>query len=254
MKHPHVYQNNMRGVLTDDGRFAPGVTSILKRGLPTPEALARWKYTNPDATSILKRGLPTPEALARWKYTNPDAEEITERAATRGTALHAAVESWLHGEAADATHLTAADIQAVDEFATVFGDHEVLGVEEHILVDDEELLYSGSADHWFIPATDLHCVTGEIIPAGAPVVGDLKTSKAVYESYHAQLAAYAHALGCEHAVVWHFTSNGVKLQWIDLAAGWRVFVAAYTLARELPALEARAQRTKSTASTAHAPR
>lgn len=230
MKHPHVYQNNMRGVLTDDGRFAPGVTSILKRGLPTPEA------------------------LARWKYTNPDAEEITERAATRGMALHAAVESWLHGEAADATHLTAADIQAVDEFATVFGDHEVLGVEEHILVDDEELLYSGSADHWFIPATDLHCVTGEIIPAGAPVVGDLKTSKAVYESYHAQLAAYAHALGCEHAVVWHFTSNGVKLQWIDLAAGWRVFVAAYTLARELPALEARAQRTKSTASTAHAPR
>ncbi len=55
-------------------------------------------------------------------------------------------------------------------------------------------------------------------------------------------------------MVWHFTSNGVKLQWIDLAAGWRVFVAAYTLARELPALEARAQRTKSTASTAHAPR
>jgi len=225
MKRPHVYQNNMRGVLTDDGRFAPGVTSILKRGLPTPEALARWKYTNPDAA------------------------EITERAATRGMALHAAVESWLHGEAADATHLTAADTRAVDEFATVFGDHEVLGVEEHILVDDEELLYSGSADHWFIPATDLHCVTSEIIPAGAPVVGDLKTSKAVYESYHAQLAAYAHALGCEHAVVWHFTSNGVKLQWIDLAAGWRVFVAAYTLARELPALEARAQRTK--ASTPH---
>src|SRR3989442_7355575 len=220
MKPPPVSQNSMRGVLPDDGRFAPGVTSILKRGLPTPEP------------------------LARWKYTNPDGEEITERAATRGTALHAAVESWLHGEAADAPHLPAADIQAVDEFATVFGDHEVLGVEEHILVDDEELLYSGSADHWFIPATDLHCVTGEIIPAGAPVVGDLKTSKAVYESHHAQLAAYARALSCEHAVVWHFTPGGVKLHWIDLDAGWRVFRAAYTLARELPALEARAQRTK----------
>src|SRR5438876_6906277 len=136
MKRPHVYYHGMRGVLTDDGRFAPGVTSILKRGLPTPEA------------------------LARWKYTNPDAEEITVRAATRGMALHAAVESWLKGEAADATHLGAADIHAVEEFANLFGDHEVLGVEEHILVDDEELLYSGSADHWFIPATDLHCVTG----------------------------------------------------------------------------------------------
>src|SRR5438876_2601775 len=200
MKRPHVYQNNMRGVLTDDGRFAPGVTSILKRGLPTPEP------------------------LARWKYTNPDAEEITERAATRGTALHAAIDSWLQGEAADATHLSATDIQAVEEFATVFADHQVLGVEEEILVDDGELLYSGAADHRFIPTTDLQCVTGEIIPAGVVVVGDLKTSKAVYESYHAQLAAYAHALGCEHAVVWHFTSNGVKLQWIDLAAGWRVFV------------------------------
>jgi len=230
MKRPHVYRHGMRGVLTDDGRFAPGVTSILKRGLPTPEPLARWKYTNPDAAAI------------------------TTRAATRGTALHGAIESWLQGEAADSTHLSAADIRAVEEFATVFADHQVLGVEEELLVDDGELLYSGSADHWFIPTTDLHCVTGEIIPAGVVVVGDLKTSKAVYESYHAQLAAYAHALSCEHAVVWHFTPSGVRLHWIDLAAGWRVFRAAYTLAHELPALEARAQRTKQTASTALAPR
>ena len=73
----------------------------------------------------------------------------------------------------------------------------------------------------------------------------MKTSKAVYESYHAQLAAYAHALDCDYAVVWHFTPSGVRLHWIDLAAGWRVFVAAHTLAHELPALEARAQHTKS---------
>src|SRR5206468_5781415 len=138
---PHVYRDGMRGVLTGDGRFAAGVTSILKRGLPTPEPLARWKYTNPDAA------------------------EITAQAATRGTALHAAIESWLHGEAADATHLGAADIQAVDEFATVFANHQVLGVEEEILVDDGGLLYSGAADHRFIPTTDLQCVTGEIIPA-----------------------------------------------------------------------------------------
>src|SRR5438034_4661848 len=104
MKRPHVYQNDMRGVLTDYGRFAAGVTSILKRGLPTPEPLARWKFTNPDAA------------------------EITAQEATRGTALHAAIESWLHGEAADATHLGAADIRAVEEFATVFADHQVLGV------------------------------------------------------------------------------------------------------------------------------
>jgi hypothetical protein len=226
LRRPHVYRDGLRGVLTDDGRFAPGVTSILKRGLPTPESLARWKYTHPQAA------------------------EITQRAATRGTALHAAIESWLRGEAADATHLTPADIRAVEEFATVFGDHHVLEVEENVLVDDGDLLYSGSADHVFVPTTDLQCVTGEIIPAGAAVVGDLKTSKAVYESYHAQLAAYAHGLGCEHAVVWHFTPSGVNLHWINLAAGWRVFIAAYTLAHELPALEARAQRTKSTASTA----
>jgi len=220
MKRPHVYRANLRGVLTDDGRFAPGVTSILKRGLPTPEALARWKYTNPDAA------------------------EITERAATRGTALHAAVECWLNGEAADATHLTAADIRAVEELATVFADHQVLGVEEEILVDDGDLLYSGSADHRFIPTTDLRCVTGEVIPAGVVVVGDLKTSKAVYESYHAQLAAYAYALDCDYACVWHFTPSGVKLHWINLDAGWRIFRAAYTLAHELPPLERRAQRTK----------
>ena len=220
MNRPHVFHDNLRGVLTDDGRFAPGVTSILKRGLPTPEALARWKYTNPDAA------------------------EITERAATRGTALHAAVESWLNGEPADGTRLTAADIRAVEEFATVIGVHEVLGVEQAILVDDGELLYSGRADHTFMPTTDLRCVTGEIIPAGVVVVGDLKTSKAVYESYHAQLAAYAHGLGCQHACVWHFTPSGVKCHWIDLDTGWRVFRAAYTLVRELPALEQRAQRTR----------
>ncbi len=225
MKRPHVYQNNMRGVLTDDGRFAPGVTSILKRGLPTPEPLARWKYTNPDAA------------------------EITERAATRGMALHAAVESWLHGEAADAAHLTAADIQAVDEFATVFGNHNVLGVERDILVDDGDLLYSGTADHIFVPTTGLRCVTGEVIPAGAVVVGDLKTSKAVYESYHGQLAAYAYGLDADYACVWHFTPSGVRLHWIDLDAGWRVFRAAYTLAHELPALEARAQQTKTSTPT-----
>src|SRR2546425_497016 len=139
MNRPHVYQNGMRGVLTDDGRFAPGVTSILKRGLPTSEALARWKYTHPDAAAL------------------------AARAAARGTAVHAAVESWLHGAAADATHLTAADIRAVEEFATMFADHRVLGVEQALLVDDGDLLYSGSADHSFMPATDLQCVTGEII-------------------------------------------------------------------------------------------
>src|SRR5438132_14421005 len=106
MKRPHIYRDNMRGVLTDDGRFAPGVTSILKRGLPTPEPLARWKYTHPDAAAI------------------------TERAATRGTALHAAVEAWLQGEPADATHLSAADIAAVEEFATAFGCHDVRSLEE----------------------------------------------------------------------------------------------------------------------------
>src|SRR5438034_11053760 len=98
MKRPHIYRDHMRGVLTDDGRFAPGVTSILKRGLPTPEPLARWKYTNPDAA------------------------EITERAATRGTALHAAVESRLNGEAADTTQLCSADIHAVEIIANLFGD------------------------------------------------------------------------------------------------------------------------------------
>ena len=87
-------------------------------------------------------------------------------------------------------------------------------------------------------------------PAGVVVVGDLKTSKAVYESCHAQLAAYAYALGCDYACVWHFTPSGVRLHWIELAAGWRVFRAAYTLTHELPALEARAQHTKSMASTA----
>ena len=220
MKRSHVYQHGMRGVLTNDGRFAPGVTSILKRGLPTPEALARWKYTNPDAAAI------------------------TTRAATRGTALHAAIESWLQGEAADATHLSAADIRAVEEFANLFADHQVLGVEEALLVNDGDLLYSGSADHHFIPTTDLRCVTGEVIPAGVVVVGDLKTSKAVYESCHAQLAAYAYALGCDYACVWHFTPSGVRLHWIELAAGWRVFRAAYTLVDELPALERRAQHTK----------
>src|SRR5207244_70392 len=161
----------------------------------------------------------------------------------------AAVESWLRGESSDATHLTTLDIRAVDGFAALFAEHHVVGVEEYLLVDDGELLYSGTADHVFIPTTELRCVTGEIIPANVLVVGDLKTSKAVYESYHAQLAAYAHALGCEHAVVWHFTPSGVRLHWINLGAGWRVFRAAYTLAHELPALEARAQRTK--ASTPH---
>src|SRR5207244_11536566 len=125
-----------------DGRFAPGVTSILKRGLPTPEALARWKYTNPDAAAI------------------------TTRAATRGTALHGAIESWLQGEPADATHLSAADIRAVEEVGTVFADHHVLGVEEELLVDDGELLYSGSADPRLIPATARHCVPGELSPPG----------------------------------------------------------------------------------------
>ena len=220
MKRPHVYQHGMRGVLTADGRFAPGVTSILKHGLPTPEPLARWKYTNPNAAAL------------------------TAQAARRGTALHAAVESWLHGEAADASHLTPADIGAVEEFASLFADHQVLGVEEELLVDDGDLLYSGTADHVFVPTTDLRCVTGEVIPAGAVVVGDLKTSKAVYQEYHAQLAAYAHGLGRDHACVWHFTPSGVKLHWIDLAAGWRVFIAAYTLVHELPALEQRAQQTK----------
>jgi hypothetical protein len=220
MKHSYVYRDDLRGVLTDDGRFAPGVTSILKRGLPMPEALARWKFTNPHAA------------------------QIAEHAATRGTAVHAAVESWLNGEAADPTHLTAADVEAVETFASLFADHHLFGVEEEILVDEGDLLYSGTADHVFAPARDLYCVTGEVIPAGVPVVGDLKTSKMVRESYHAQVAAYAYALNCDHACVWHLAPPGVTLHWIDLDAGWRIFRAAYTLASELPALQQRIAKTQ----------
>ena len=72
------------------------------------------------------------------------------------------------------------------------------------------------------------------------VVAGLKTDSEVC----AQLAAYAYALGCDYACVWHFTPSGVRLHWIELAAGWRVFRAAYTLIQELPALERRAQHTK----------
>jgi hypothetical protein len=165
-----------------------------------------------------------------------DAERLRDEAAARGTRVHEAIERHLSTGLAP----TSMTNQPSDEATLVKGarrwlaDHDVrvLAVEQTVFVPGARG-FAGTADLVFVAGRDIKTIDDDgdgcrvvTIPAGVPVVGDWKTSRDVWPSHRAQLAAYASALTVEHAVILHCMPYAVIAHHVDLARGFQLFSAA----------------------------
>ncbi len=145
-----------------DGKFFPGVTTILSETMPMPLALRTWigEVGNEKATAKL------------------------EKAGERGTALHNGCEMLLRGETLDLRkypqkedkRVLAGFVNWVAEFKPEVRD----------LQKDIEFIVASQTG--YAGTVDLLCYL-----EGKPWIIDFKSSAGVYESHKLQLAAYKQA-------------------------------------------------------------
>lgn len=169
---------------TLDGKWVPGVTSIVEAGLPKP-ALKRWGERVvaeaavdqlPTLSTVLATmgRAPTIEALAATPY------EQMKTAQVRGTAVHALAEHVVSGEPVDVPEELAGHVRGYVRFLETF-DVEPLATEALI----------ANRTHWYAGKFDLLAIIRNKI-----WLLDVKTSKNVYPETALQCAAYAHAELC----------------------------------------------------------
>lgn len=196
---------------TLDGKWVPGVTSIVDAGLPKP-ALKRWgervvAETAVDQLETLGRVLatlgrqPTIDALAAAPYEQMKTAQI------RGTEIHKLGEAVVSGEPVDVREELAEHVRGYIAFLESF-DVRPMATEAMI----------ANRRHWFAGKFDL---LAEI--HGKVWLLDLKTSRNVYAETALQCAAYASAELCivngtlvgfprvDRIGVVHVTENGTRL-------------------------------------------
>jgi hypothetical protein len=186
----------------------------------------------PSVTAVLAM-LPKGEPFERWLMRHgEDALRLRDEAGARGTAAHAAIEAWLRG-------LPMPPL-AVDVAPLVLGAIEWIGrcgvravaIERPVFVPGVAG-YGGTADLVFVAERPVLTIDPRVtLPAGVPIVGDWKTSTSVHDAHYAQLAAYADALGVEHAAVLLLDTYACIPHAVDLSRARRLWRAA----RELHAL------------------
>lgn len=167
---------------TLDGRSVPGVTSLIKGGLPAP-ALLKWaprvvaEYVADHEEQVADlRAMGRGPLVAALKET-PWAER--DAAANRGTEVHDLAEKLLHGEQVDVPEEIAGHVESCVAFLDDTGIKPLL-VEVCV----------GHRAHWWAGRVDL---VGEL-PDGRRVLGDWKTNRSgLFPETACQLAAYRNA-------------------------------------------------------------
>jgi hypothetical protein len=147
---------------TSKGEPVPGVTTILNAWGGNKGALIYWAW------DLGMKGI--------------NYRDVSKTACDIGTLAHMMVENDLHGKVLDTSTFPA---EIVDKAETAFlaflewkrlVDYQVVATELSLV--DDELGFGGTCDH--------------VLIKGKLAMADLKTSKAVYGEYWAQVAAYAH--------------------------------------------------------------
>ena len=165
-------------VWADSGAKVPGVTSIIKGGLPAP-ALVRWASNTVAEYAVDHwaelEDLPVSERIAALKGS-PWAER--DRAALRGTQIHAAGEQVVAGKAVDVPEQLRPHVEAYARFLDAWDVQPVM-VERAVY--SVRWRYSGTLDL----VADL--------ADGRRWLLDVKTGKRVYGDVALQLAAYRYA-------------------------------------------------------------
>lgn len=153
-----------------DGKFFPGVTTILGEAMPTPYALRYWI----------------------GEVGNEKAQVKLERAGERGTAIHNACELLLRGETLDLRKFPqkedkrclAGFVNWVSEFNPKFDDTQ------------KDIEFTVASQVGYAGTVDFKCTL-----ENEPWIVDIKTSAAVYDSHKLQLGAYQQA---------YFEMTGIK--------------------------------------------
>ena len=167
-----------------DGKWVPGVTSIVEAGLPKP-ALKRWgervvAEAAVDQLDTLGQILqtmgraPTVDALAAMPY------EQMKTAQLKGTAVHALAEHVVSGDPVDVPDELEGHVRGYVGFLESF---DVAPLATEALIANRTMWYAGKFD-----------LLAEI--AGRIWLLDIKTSKNVYPETALQCAAYSRAELC----------------------------------------------------------
>lgn len=140
----------------------------------------------PGVTTVLNAWGGNKDALMYWSWDlgiqGINYRDVSKTACDIGTVAHAMVEADMHGQVFDTSQYPP---EIVDKAETAFlaflewkrlVDYQVVATEINLV--DEVLGFGGCPDH--------------VLIKGKLAMADLKTSKAVYGEYWAQVAAYAH--------------------------------------------------------------
>lgn len=220
------YQKSHRYRL--DGSWVPGVTTLIKKGLPKPalpywsaRTVAEWVADNPDLTEELKRLGGRGPAVA---YLKELPWQKRDDAAIRGTDVHALAERLAHGEEVEVPEHLAGHVQGYVDWLDA-NQPEVLLTERPVA--SRQWRYAGTFD-----------IIARM--GGAVWLLDVKTSSGVYGSTALQLTAYGNAEfylaedGTEQPLpaierygVLHVTEYGTTLHYLPASsneAAWRDFL------------------------------
>ena len=167
-----------------DGKPAPGVTSILSKGLPKP-ALVYW-----SARTVAEHVAADPGAVVEMvermgeRATVAALKEIPwqkrDDAAVRGTDVHAIAEEVIHGRAVEVpAHL----VDHVDGYVRFLDAFDVQPLHTEVPV--------GSRSGWYAGKFDAIATFGRGKYAGRTALLDWKTSSGIYGETALQTAAYA---------------------------------------------------------------
>lgn len=220
------YQKSHRYRL--DGSWVPGVTTLIKKGLPKPalpywsaKMVAEWVADNPDLTEDLKRMGGRGPAVAFLKEL---PWQKRDDAAIRGTDVHALAERLAHGEEVEVPEHLAGHVQGYVDWLDA-NQPEVLLTERPVA--SRQWLYAGTFD--LVAKLD-----------GVTWLLDVKTSSGVYGSTALQLTAYGNAEfyladddteqpmpGIDRYGVLHVTEYGTTLHYLPTSANeaaWKDFL------------------------------
>lgn len=165
-----------------DGRWIPGVTTLIKGGLPAPalmywsaRSVAEYVYDNPEDVEALRRmgRGPMVQALKEVPWQKRDT------AGERGTDIHALAEALVAGHEADVPEELQGYVQAALNFMSEW-DIEPLIVEGRV----------AHRAHWWAGTGDLWARCGD----GRTAYFDYKSAASgIWPETAFQAAAYTHA-------------------------------------------------------------
>ncbi|MGH3500736.1 MAG: hypothetical protein ACRDQA_07540 [Nocardioidaceae bacterium] len=164
-----------------DGTWCPGVTTLIKQGLPnsslmywSARTVAEYVTDHADDVDALRRmgRAPMVNALKEVPWEKRDV------AGVQGTDVHDLAECLVHGEQVDVPDHLAGYVDACVDFLDTWKPTP--------LVVERPLAHRG---HWWAGKPDLFAA----LPDGRTILYDYKTGSGIYESYAYQMVAYSRA-------------------------------------------------------------